>query len=159
LLATLALGGCFPPLTYRTMDQLTPEQRARVASLDGYYLGKAREQAAFTLNCPATGLTLSVVSTRPTKVWMANPDGHELIIEDAPGAAAVGAEGCGQRTTYHVLCGPHQNYENRRAPCDVVPSNEAANVVHKNSQDQARIDDEAAAAAAAQQQQQQQHAK
>ena len=111
------------------MAQLTPEQHARIARFDGYYLGKAKEQAAFTLNCPATAVTVSVVSTRPTKVYDTGPDGRTIFVEDAPAAATVGAEGCGQRTTYQVLCGPHQWYGNDKVPCDVLPSSEAARVM------------------------------
>ncbi len=146
LLAALALSGC---VTGRTMAELTAADAARVTRFDGYYLGKAKEQAAFALNCPAPSINVTVISTTPHGMYDEDTGGT-LYVRDVPRAASIGAEGCGQRTTYQVLCGPNERYEMLQVPCSVLPSNEAVRVAQENNEDQEQLN---RAAAAAQEQQ------
>jgi hypothetical protein len=123
---------------------LQPEQRLYFEKVESYYLDKASEQAAFSLNCPAANVSSKVVSTQPSVLRVPNPDGtfpdskNELRLNQGVRISTIGVEGCAQRMTYAVLCGPYQNYYPQAMhPCDVVPSNNAAaRITDRNSHQQ-----------------------
>jgi hypothetical protein len=137
------------------MAEVPAADRPVFAAADAYYLGKAREQAAFTLNCPTAQVNVSAVSTKPAYLWAEGSDHRAFNLAEGVMIATIGAVGCDQRTTYQVLCAPGQVYTAiHGGPCDTLPSNDAPRVVDKNNREQKSKDDEAAAAAAAAAQQQ-----
>ena len=145
-LTALFLPGCFS--VYGSMADLPPAQRSALASSDAYYFQKAKEQAAFSLNCPSAQVTVSAVSTKPER-RLAN----RVVVEAGTRIVVIGAEGCDRRTTYSVLCGPDQFYDGllirkEQDLCDVIPSNEAAQVVDRNNRDQQELNARRAAEAA-----------
>jgi hypothetical protein len=157
LLALPIVAACFHAEEHDTVADLPAQLKATIEKNDAYYLAKAKEQAVFTLNC-AEGVTPSVVSTRPTGYSRYEADRKTWVsVSHATAISTIGVEGCGQRLTYQVLCGPHQYYhsaytgdpKDTGSPCDVIPSSEAAHVLNRNHHEQQRLDDEAAAAAAA----------
>jgi hypothetical protein len=157
LLTLLAFAGCTPYAytSYNSLEELPQAERAHFAEVDGYYLGKAKEQAAFALNCQE--VRALVISKRPAQVGDREPGGRVYAVEHAERATTIGVEGCGQRATYEILCGPYELYaDTKGGGCDVIPSTVALRVQSANNQAQVEIDRAAAAAAAAQQQQQQQ---
>jgi hypothetical protein len=151
-------AGCYRGVHLQSLDEMPAESRAIVAKNEAYYLGKAREQAAFSLSCPAEQVTTKPVSTRPCELKGFIPAQRTAYyVEHGTCIATIGAEGCGQRKTYEVLCAPHEEYRSgywvndnvSGPPCTVVSSGEATPVITRIHQEQKEQDEAYAAAAAA----------
>jgi hypothetical protein len=137
LSATLFLaGGCFGG-AYQNHSDMPDAQQKAYARVEAYYLGKAHDQATFSLNCAPDQVKTKVVSTTPGHVNFNDDAGNWVSIAHAEQIATIGAEGCEQRTSYQVMCGPSQNYgiidgHSGWKPCDVLPSSEGIHTAEKN---------------------------
>jgi len=147
LVAFCALSGCFTQ--YSTMADVSPAHKVFFDDVEKYYLGKAKEQAAFSLSCPGEQMTAVAVSRRPIWVTTFDEKGHYVQLEHGEHITTIGAEGCGSRATFQVLCGPNQEYGDVKnvsghAPCDVLAASEAAHAAEKNAADQQQLNEQAA---------------
>jgi hypothetical protein len=155
-LILLSVSGCFTK--YQTMADVSPAHKQAFANVEAYYLGKGKEQAAFSLSCSSEQVTATVVSTKPSRIDMQDSSQKWVFVIEGTMITTIGAEGCGRRSTYQVVCGPHQNYgsisgaSGMYPPCDVIASSEAAHVVQQNNLEQEQLDEEARRRAAQQQQ-------
>jgi hypothetical protein len=154
LVATLiitAITACHSVPSYPNVAAVPAADQIRLQNIESFYLSKAREQAAFSLHCSGDQLTMQVVSRRPHWILAESRDQTFFSVQEAEPITTIGADGCGARATFQVVCGPHQRYGGVAGkpygnPCDVA-SSEAASTIVKNTAEQERIDTAAAAAA------------
>ena len=148
LAASLLAGGCGAFLNYDNRSQMSDPQQKAYARVEGYYLGKAHDQAAFTLDCAPDQVKTRVVSTSEGRVSFYDGEGTWVGLTHGEQIATIGAEGCGRRASYLVMCGPQQEYANLGSsskPCDVVPSSDAVRTAQQNAvEQQQQLDAEAA---------------
>jgi hypothetical protein len=143
----LLLSACYTSVIKQS--DLSPEHKQLLAHVESYYLGKARDQAAFTLDCPRDQLTTKAVSTTPARISMIDDQTKKWVhIDEGEQIATIGAEGCGRRTAFLVMCGPRASYGSVNRPdwyppCDVIPSSDGARVADKINRETHEVDEEA----------------
>lgn len=162
--STLLLLGAVlltPACTFvaRKPAELPPRDAAALAEVEEYYLARAREQAAFTAHCPPEQVLARVVSSKPGEVPVTPRDSWRTIWVEWRRITIVGTDGCGERQSFSVVCGPHSEYADvsefrlGRA-CDVLPAEQGLAATKRSHEQQieeerARAETEATAAAAA----------
>jgi hypothetical protein len=123
----------FPP-EYPNAATAPAEDRMELQKVEDYYISKAKEKAAFGLRCPAEQITMQVVSRKPGQIYLTSRTAKYgvVVIKAAELIATIGADGCGARAAFEVVCGPGGGHYGQLAnPCDVVASTEAEHAIGK----------------------------